>query len=152
MSQIQHSIMLTGLGALAWFGATGCCLWEPVAVDACSDDAVPSLSLVVLSRPADELPLLVAGRACGGTIDAVALAGEYEVVVYAFTDKYYVQPYADQFRLKVCSSGYFTTRSHQATRLHAFLARRGMDIWSTQADTLPQVDGDAVIGEAVWTR
>ena len=145
-------LALCGTALMLAYCGVGCCLWEPIPVAQCGAGVEPGLSLTVLNRPADELPLLIAGRACGGTIDAATLADEYEVVVYALTDKYYVQPFADQFRVKVCPSGYFTVRSHTATQLHAFLARRGLEIWPTRADTLPQVDGEAIIAEAVWER
>jgi hypothetical protein len=152
MLRVQRLLVLGGVGTMLACWGAGCCAWEVVPVAECGTGSEPGLSLTVQNRPADELPLLVAGRACGQAIDAVTLADEYEVVLYAFTDKYYVQPFADRFRLKVCPSGYFTVRSHTATRLHAFLARRGLDIWPTRADTLPQVDGEAVIAEAVWDR
>ncbi len=152
MTRPVRSLVLCGMGVTLACWVAGCCGWEAIPVAECGTGSQPGLSLTVQNRPADELPLLVAGRACGGAIDAFTLADEYEVVVYAFTDKYYVQPFADQFRLKMCPSGYFTVRSHTATRLHAFLSRRGLEIWPTRTDTLPQVDGEAIIAEVVWQR
>jgi len=84
-------------------------------------------------------------------MDPERLAAEFEVVVYAQTDKYYVQPFTVDSRHILCNSGYFQTGSHDSMAFHAFLAQQGCTNWPSPATSLPLVDGTCVLAEAeLW--
>lgn len=118
-------------------------------VPPCEDLPAPYLILTAAFVPTDsDVPISVIGRACGGdNVDPLTLSSAYEVIVYAHSDQWYVQPLEIGFRENLNSHGYFMMRSHSGDRIHAFLAVRGLP-WETRIDTLPAVDGEYIIAEA----
>ncbi len=105
--------------------------------------------MLTLRRQAAELPFVVEGRACGGTtISADTLSAEYEVIYYVLTDKWYIQPFVNDFRHPISSLGLFSGEAHSGTYVHAFLARKGLTVWPANTQDLPEVDGVDVIAEA----
>ncbi len=142
--------MQSFIGTMKWSFAVATCLGllgSCTSVPPCEEREEPYLLLTATAGFGDP-PISVVGRACGGAaFDPTMLASDYEVIVYAHTNKWYVQPFEASFREPINENGYFMTRSHEGDRVHAFVAQRGM-AWDPVLDLLPSVDGVFIIAEA----
>lgn len=135
-------VMLIG----EWLLCAGGCPTVPP----CEDLPEPyfMLTATYLPVPGGDLPVSIVGRACGGgAIDPLTLSSAYDVIIYAHTDKWYVQPFEISFHHSVNQYGYLMTRSHYGDRIHAFVAVRGLS-WSAELGALPAVDGEFIVAEA----
>jgi hypothetical protein len=93
-------------------------------------------------RPGPQGTGRIAGRVSGGA------PGEYKIVVFAKSDKWYCQPYTASPDTAISDDGRWATRSHGGDEYAAVLATKAYSPPATMTE-LPRIGGDIV---AVATR
>jgi exo-beta-1,3-glucanase (GH17 family) len=138
--------------ALTCVAVGASCLCEDIP--ACSDGGAPEIHIQVFDEvfppPNPEFPYLVVGSACpGSSIENEEWESEYEIILYARTDQYYIQPTQADYRIAIRQGGCFRSYSHRGDCFVAFLVRRGLTwpVTATAAE-LPVVDAHDVITQS----
>jgi hypothetical protein len=129
-----------------FIAVTSCGLDVPPCPDDGSTNLILRASDNVFPVPDRDTPVLVQGRACTGPeISAEALTQDYEIILYAETDRFYIQPFADRrAHIRIRADGRFSTYSHEANCLHVILTPRGIH-WPAQLTALPDVSGPGIL-------
>jgi hypothetical protein len=73
---------------------------------------------------------------------------QYNIIIYALTDVWWIQPLADNFQIPVAHDGYFESYINVATELYIMLVDKNFDNFPetiTNRDGLPKMDNQFVI-------
>jgi hypothetical protein len=119
-------VLVTILGTIQWYA------W--------GDATSPAITIV--SMPTDDPGPTMASNDIKGTVSGVK-PDDYKVVIYAFGDVWYVQPYAASPLTDISSDNTWDTQTHGGTQFAALLVKPSYQPPATLA-SLPKVGGDVV--------